>query len=350
MLVTLITAVFSVSQPALYAIVDQPDIAGAPRLQRVVRLSWADRGDLRVDTVAELPARFLGLSHKHHIVGDWLVTCNAGVIDLTTGGVIHEESDGEVLGITKKQVFFRLNNVNRPRGVFVFDGDSRSILPVPENSAWNLPGTISANRLNSATSTLVGQIWLHEPGNAARLLSNKCTAQLSPFSSSLPLPPVIWLNDDMLLTQERNGVLITLDLQGNSTSVLTLSDLPDTIFPPSFTRDPLGRLIYRCGSQAYQIDVAQRTATPLKWVALGHGFEISHESDTDGLRTIQYEGRRIARRKCHPVWARTTAHLFAIVEETDPNVEPKQRTIWVWNARTRSSRILDLPVRCLVSE
>lgn len=339
-----------VNPSKIYLIADPPPSPRSELYRQVIQISWLPSQDPQFEVIAEVPRRFVSEYGKHRIIGNWLVTGNGGVIDLLTKQIIHDESDGHLLGVMTNKVFFRLDNINRPQGVFVFDGSTRKVHAVEPGSTWNLPGIISPGRTQSVTSRADGSIWLHRLGGNPRLLAENCTAQVSPFSSYRPIPSVMWLSDQLVLTQERNGELITIDTGGIRTKIVSIPALPnDLIFPPRFTKDKQGKVVYECGVNAFEIFVDERQAKPLQWSALGNQFEISHQKDAAGLRTIRFQGKPIARRRCGLQSIGTSEKMIALMEEMEPAVEPKVPLLWIWQGEDRKSKVMQLSVRSILS-
>lgn len=350
MLLSIMLSLLIESPSKIYAIVDPPPSPRSEHFRQVIQITWPLAQDPQVEVIAEVPRRFLSENSKHGIVGNWLVTSSGGVLDLATKQIIHDESDGKLLGVTGNKVYFRLDNINRPQGVFEFDGNTRKVLAVAPTSSWNLPGIISPNQTQSVTSKTDGSIWLNRIGENPRLLTGNCTAQVSPFSSYRPIPPVMWLTDQLLLTQERNGELITVDIGGKRTKLVSIPALPkEIIFSPQLSKNQQGKIIYECGDQEFEISLEKCRATRLLWIDLGNEFEISHQKDAVGLRVIRFQGKPIARRRCDFQSIGTSKIMIALIEETEPQVEPKLRLLWIWQGHDRKNKVLHLPVRSLLS-
>src|SRR5262249_21321813 len=115
---------------------------------------------------------------------------------------------------------------------------------------------------------------VYEAGHKPRPLGKGFTLTGSRAGGPLldPPRPILWLDNDRILTQVKNGELVVVKLDGTRTPFV---NVPATQTPdqgmPELSRDGGGRLIYFCGRARYVIDVGARTWQREEWVDLGHG-------------------------------------------------------------------------------
>jgi hypothetical protein len=113
-----------------------------------------------------------------------------------------------------------------------------------------------------------------------------------------PLWLGVWLDDDRFLTQDGNGNLLTVDLDGARVPVMRIP-VKEKKDNWRLHRDSDGRIIYSCWPEHFFINTEAKTWEPCEWVSLGHGFEESSRGDDQFRRVYRYKGTEIAR---SPFW------------------------------------------------
>lgn len=140
--------------------------------------------------------------------------------------------------------------------------------------------------------------------------------------------PLMWLDDNHFLTQQDHGKLVTVDLAGTVTKVVTIPGAPRETTPsPSFTSDSAGTIFYQLEDQYYRIDLTKKTAERSEWRSLGHGFESSWKGNDERGYALRYDSRNIGQLRCAPFWAKTAPGCLAL------KVNQPSR-IAVWSAAT----------------
>jgi hypothetical protein len=137
----------------------------------------------------------------------------------------------------------------------------------------------------------------------------------------------LWIDNERFLTQDGNGNLLTVRLDGTRVPVMRVPLEAKTKSSPYFRRDTDGRIIYSCSGTQFFIDTEAKSWERCEWESRGHGFE---ESCDDQMRRIyRYKGTEIAR---SPFWTRmgpyealTTESYIAVFVESD---------LLVWSAGT----------------
>lgn len=126
--------------------------------------------------------------------------------------------------------------------------------------AFDLPGVRSPNGLRSvhlgsphgATTYPPQDIWLHEVGAEPRRLGDGFGARMHILSSSVPSAPLMWLDDDRVLTQRTTGVLVVLRLDGSVEPLCRVPTVTGHRFGPLddgdtggwLERSPEGGIVY----------------------------------------------------------------------------------------------------------
>ncbi len=142
-----------------------------------------------------------------------------------------------------------------------------------------------------------------------------------------PYPvPAVWLDNERFLTQDGNGHLIEVDLDGARVPVVRVPVEEKAARGSFFRRDADGRIIYSCGGEQFLINTEAKSWERCEWESRGHGFEES--SDGQHRRIYRYKRTEIAR---SPFWTRlgpealTTPGSIAVFGESD---------LFVWSAGT----------------
>jgi hypothetical protein len=166
--------------------------------------------------------------------------------------------------------------------------------------------------------------------------------------------PVLWLDNERILTQMGNGKLVEVNVKDKSrTAVVTLPVKTDgwVTMPPELTRDDQGRVVYLCGREVYRVNVRDKTFERTDFAPLGHGYEV--------MRTMPWVVRQVIRRKGTEIgdvkngiehlkdFCPTDYYLAAIV--TVNGKAPKDATrLRVWSAATAEWTTLDIQPNSLV--
>jgi len=243
------------------------------------------------------------------------------------------------------------------------DGDCRRLdlfsgrITEPENpQRWTLPGVRSPSGLRSvqlgppggATSYPPRDIWLHEVGAEPCPLGDGFGARMHMLSSSIPTAPLMWLDEERVLTQWTTGDLAVLHLDGTVEPLCKLPTVSEemlgAIFEGDtggrFERSPEGGIVYsmmyldhdrkKLRHHRFLIDPDKGTYQPYgrDWVPLGHGFDHGEGTGWGIAVPLRYRGRTIG--SCNEFSARRAlaadGHL-AVVEDD---------TLKVWAAATGS--------------
>jgi hypothetical protein len=288
------------SLPSLYAVANVTGKDGVVDTHHLVRLYFDDKMQLKKEVVRVMDDRFFGHFGPHFLVDNrYIGTFTGNVIDLKANSVIHrEDSFGSLIGADKGNVVYRVTggfDIDRLDTVFAFNLNTRKLEKVEKGSPWRLPGVKSPdNKMSIDQENNGGPVVLHKLDGSAKELAKGFSVAYSnaPFRGGLPL---LWLDDRRVLTQEANGKLVTLDVDGKTEKFLEIKDAQvGVLSPPSLYRDPMGRIIYRWNQTAYELDVKEKKARLVTMYSLGHKFEMAAKLDK-GVRSIVHDGKEIGK-------------------------------------------------------
>jgi hypothetical protein len=311
------------------------------RADRLMRVTLRPDGNLSSETVLSAKAGFFGAPGKAQIVaGRYVVTEFGGVVDAHEGRIVHDQTEGYLLGVENGQVVYCLYDpssdlhvIHAPGraeqfGVFAFDLETRTRRR-PQARHWYLEGLKSPDRSKAVAQSSRGVLYLNHVDGTQKQLGRGNRVTRSRYAGDFETQvPCLWLNNERILTQEANGKLVTLDTEGRVEPVCAIAGVPAVLNAPRLWLDPRGRTVYSCGRAEYVIDVQAGTASPLEEYALGHGFETTVETGTRGLRPLFYEGRRIGSGVFAPEEIRTAAGVIAFRDLGDLGSRRGIRVLW----------------------
>lgn len=209
---------------------------------------------------------------ENHIYRNRYVITNWGdVIDVRSGELLHK-GVGQYAGMDGDRVIANVNRVDA-EGVFSFDLNTREYTRLDAPGKWALPGALSPDQTRSVSVDYTSNVLLHDLTGSKRSLGSDFAMEGDPSSSSMAGVPLLWLDNERILTQRHNGQLVVLRLDGSVTPLVKIRVARHVRGDPGLYRDAEGRVIYECGAGQYAIDVEHKRYTPYRWLALGNGFE-----------------------------------------------------------------------------
>jgi hypothetical protein len=341
------------SSPALYVIENVTSDRGVVETRNLVRLSIDRENKLVRETLLSEDQRFFGHFGGHRIALErFIVTKYGGVIDIRARKVIHDEVDGELLGLEDGKVVYRINNSFRLSGLFSFDLKELKVAKVKEGEHWDLRGSKSPDKTMSIETEYDGVIRLHRLGKAPKELAKEVRITYSKYASAFSQKaPCLWLDGERIVAGQTNRRLVILTTQGTVEGSIEIKEAPaEVLSPPHLWQDKQGKIIYSCGSEDFLIDVPNRVASPLKSYSLGHGFEASVAVDKECRRSVFYDGKAISQWVFSPHEAVTAPGLLAF-----PYVQPSEHAnlgypdgIAVWNPRAGDWQTIKMWVNDLI--
>jgi hypothetical protein len=327
---------------ALLAVENVAD-GGVVTTRNLVRHRFRNGEYAGKDVLLSREQSFFGHAGGNHITHQhYVVTKSGSVIDLERKAVLNE-FDGHYVGEDGDRVIVRTRD--DPARYFAYDLRARQFQPLTNPGRWALPGVRSPDGTKSVAGRdgrfIHDEIWLYRPDGARERLGSGFLVQLSPRSSLAPRTPVLWLDDSRILTQRANGELVLLNLDKTTEPVVTVRISERPTSSPTITRDPDGRVLYRCGDEEYAIDVAGRTSAPFHWLSCGHGFEFESRTDPGYGHAVRYRGREIGRLWCSPRRARTTEGFVAVEYGPLGSNLGHPQGLKVWSSQTEKWTTLD---------
>ena len=336
---------------AVYLIENVPT-QGLVLARNLVRLSSDGKGRLVSEVLLTQDQRFFGHDGGHRLVQERFVVTNFGaVIDIRSKKVIHDEQYGRLLGLDGEKVIYRVDNANRPNGIFAFDLKERKVSRVAKEGSWGLPGVKSPDQTMSVESTF-DALMLHQVGQAPKELGKGFHVSYSPLSSTFGPSVPLWLDGQRLLAVQANNKLAVMTTQGVVEQVIEVKGAPAAVVStPTLWVDKQKRVIYSCGGGYFLANVENKTTSPLERIALGHGFEASVDTDQQRRHTIYHEGKAIGQWACNP-WreAEAAPGLLAFAyEPPGANAFLSQPSgVAVWDARVGDWRVHKMWVNDLI--
>ena len=301
---------------------------GGCALQHVVKYEFGP-GKVSRDVVLTLATdriRFdLGRNHLYR--GRYLISNWGDVVDIKKKRLLHD-GEGAYVGVEGDRVIQKIERRNL-RGYFYYDLKSGKYSRLRSPGKWALPGVLAPNQTQSVSSdSFNADVWLHRLNGRKRLLATGLTASVT--GCSLPKVPLLWLSNELVLTQRDDGDLITLDLRGRISPVLKIHAEPAQYgYTPKLYRNDAGRIIYEFVGGSYVIDVDNKQSSRIdtSWVDLGSGFDWESLNATSG-RLIRFQQKEIGR-----WWALSTrtSDGFIAVEYGDVGYtfgKPKGFKVW----------------------
>lgn len=314
-------------------------------------------------------------SVAHYEFGDnrvymnrYVVTPGAEIFDLESGKYLRNYDGGKLIACEDgKVIVFNTNDGE----FYSYDLAGRQFAKMDNPGKWALllktlplsrPATISPDGTKSVVDATAdtagkedkggasvfgskgplefgaGKLTLCTLGGKAKLLGTGFLSKVSPKSDTLAQTPVMWLDNDRILTQRGNGKIVILKLDGSVEPVADLNIQAVPLSPPDFSRDPAGRIIYTC-TDSYVIDVEKKNFAKLEWRMPGDSFEIEVVKAPSTSR-IRYMGKEIGFDSVDPAGAKTIAGHIAIAPAKSNATS--QRMIRVWSSISKSWTNLEL--------
>ena len=244
-------------------------------------------------TLATDRVRFdLGRNHLYR--GRYLISNWGDVVDIQKKRLLHE-GDGQYVGVEGDRVIQKVERRNL-HGYFYYDLKSGKYSRWKSPGKWALPGVLAPNQTQSVSSDpFNADVRLHLLNGTKRLLASGLTASVT--GCSFPTVPLLWLSNELVLTQRADGDLITLDLHGKVSPVLQIPFAPSEYgYSPKLYRNDAGQIIYEFVGGSYVIDVDKKQSSRIdtSWIDLGGGFKSEPNNATSG-RIIRFQQKDIGR-------------------------------------------------------
>ena len=214
-----------------------------------------------------------GLGDNQIVRGRFLVSHWGDIVDLRESNLLHK-GVGQVEAVQGSRVIERVARKDAD-GLFQFDLDSQTYSRVEEGSEWLLPGLLSPDHQRSVSvSSWDDAISLHDRGGATTTLASGYGVALDPRSSELGKPPVLWLDNHRILTQQANGVLVVVGIDSSLQPLLKIAVDGSLFSSLALFRGPDGQVLYSLGDQTYEIDADNATCRRLEFLPVGNAIPV----------------------------------------------------------------------------
>ena len=263
--------------------------------QHVVKYEFAP-GRVSRDVVLTLATNRIrfDLGRNHLYRGRYLINNWGDIVDLEKKRLLHE-GDGEYVAVDGDRVIQKIDRRNL-HAYFFYDLKSGKYLRLRQPGKWALPGVLAPNQTQSVSSDRFNaDVRLHPLKGKPRLLATGLTASVT--GCDLPTVPLLWLSNELVLTQRADGDLITLDLRGRISPLLKIPFVPSEYpYSPKLYRNDMGQIVYEFVGGTYVIDVDKKQSSRVDttWTDLGGGFESEASNATSG-RLIRFQQKEIGR-------------------------------------------------------
>lgn len=335
----------------------------------LVRYNFTDGQLISKDTVLSAPiskgenqgsyVRFdcgLNFVYKNRYV----ISGIGNVIDLQTKSLVMEASD-ELIETRGDSIIFRRNNIITGKGYLVCDLKTRSYGFVRDKRFLNVKGINSPNHLFGIEvdySKLPYKILLYDKKNRQMEIVNDCGkgTLLSLISSSWPNVPVYWINNQDFLYAVyslnrplKNGISATVTINKfnietkDSEIVAKIDSVPPAVSISSFSKDPVGTIIFDCEKGQYSIDISKKLAVPYLMSSVDNDFFIDNNMDEAYGRIIVYKSKEIGRIWCKYYNAKTTTGFIGVEYGDVGSNLGLPKGIRVWNCQTGIWTDIDVP-------
>lgn len=309
------------------------------RTQDLIRFDFENGELVSSETIVTNPGGQLRFNQEESLVyrNRYVITDLGDIVDITTRDFIHRGGSGSaytrLLGVEGDYVFIHQAQTD---AYSYFDLGNMEYGELEDPGKWALPGLLSPDESMSVSSSdgNEGQIWLHFLNGKTELLGEGFYVEYSPLSSLLFGVPLLWLDNERILTLKANGVIVIVSVDGSVTPVVNI-DLSEFDFAPIGSKGALTTYLLRdfnddiiyhitmigpegkFRSNHFVIDVENESYSLYnpEWIGLGHEFGYSQKEDHAELR---YKNNDIGQEQYFiPRLVRTTrGHIATISRET----------------------------------
>lgn len=295
---------------------------------------------------------------NHIFMNRYLVTGGGRVIDLMEKRVVHQPAfeDLEVLGLWRSRVMMRRSNGRNLYEVHFYDLQTRETGLIKSASRWSLPGVVAPNGKRSV-SISGRELLLHELNGRVTSLGTDFRSPQVSLSSFSEKPPVLWLNNQTILTQVDHGAMVIVDLKGHLTpafefpvpqaddSMIRIPGEPlgspsrGLVGNPHLYRDIEGTIHYAAGLLDYTLDLQAKSATPRSRIPSLHGFDLLF---TEQPCVVRYLRAEIGRCPVQYDPFTTASGYFASNNLEGVNTSRRVTGIKLWDAHSRRWQVISV--------
>lgn len=251
---------------------------------------------------------------------------------------LNHDSDGyagDIVANRYLRTVYRNKFYDLREGRFLPKSRFKSVPAAPlESEKPGLPGLLSPDGTKSVYAggyfvKSTDKLEIHFAENPTVVVRDNFQLTWTERSSFAPVFPLLWVDNDRILTQRSNGNLVIVSTDGNVSPFLQIpcksADFAE------LGRNRSDKIVYECAGERYFIDVENRRYEEIK-DDLGYGFE----SDSVGRDLVYYyKGIEIGRNMEDAVT--TKSYMAALYGEAkDGFIDAADiKTVKVWNETKR---------------
>ncbi|HVK07170.1 MAG TPA: sigma-70 family RNA polymerase sigma factor [Gemmataceae bacterium] len=350
-------------ETSLLLIEDVAGPTGTVDTRRLVRVRFKAGVPGKPEVLYSADQRFFGHFGGHRVHDHrYVVTRFGSVLDLKNNAWIHKELDGDVRAVEGGRVIYGMANVTKPEGVFAFDLAKKTVEKLADHGTPAALVWYGHRSPDGKRAIYPGQqtweLTVLGPGEKVRSLGAGFGCSLvatAAWATSARDLPILWLDDDTILTTTANDRLVSVNVaDGSRTDVVRIKPEPNQAWvstPPTLSRDEAGTVVYHCGRQVYRIDVAKKTYEGTDRKPLGHGFESTQTTPWKMEQIVFRRGKELVRvpngvaAVSHVTPA---AHYVAMVVRENNKVGKEAVKVRVWSAATDQWVTLDVMANSIV--
>jgi hypothetical protein len=232
----------------------------------------------------------------------YIITNWGDIVDLASKQLLLK-SKGELIRLDGDSVIIRVDRLGEEEGLFAFNFSSHEYREIKQKEFYEAPslsckeaqfspnGRVSAHGCNDG-------IWLQYRNGRKKRLEGSFSREGTPACSDMYTPAFLWVNDNQILTQIRNGHLVLVDLNNKIESLVTLPDFERPACGPEFRRDQNNQIYYEAIDKAWHINIEKRRFEPYLWEGVGNRFDVEFQRNNAYGHRIRYHGEEIGQYWC----------------------------------------------------
>lgn len=264
------------------------------------------------------------------------------VLDIQTNEMFGDER-GDYFGADGDKIYIFQNKGGTDVKLVTFDLQSKKYKRVELSSVFFLFGVRSPSMLRSVQYDIVQHTLeinhrvKNRAGDLNTSIDGRFVVKCGKNCKDGDILPMVWLDDERLLTQKKNGELVVIDLKKEETRTIVKIPVKDELeFAPVLFKDFAGNIIYRADKN-YLIDVENKKYQETYAVDIGNKFQASIEP---GEKVFTFDGKEIG--KYRTAYYSTAKNYLAVELSNEKDSYYYPKGIAVWSEETREWTTLDV--------